>query len=232
MPSPLRLLIVEDDRPTLEFMTAVLASLDAEIRALDDSELAARAVNQERFDGIFLDLGMPKMDGFQLACKIRESPWNGATPIIVVTGRDDRGTMARAFTVGGTFFLRKPLDRRKLARLFMAARGAMLENQRHFLRAPLRVELVCQVGPQSVRGMSRNISVGGILFDIGRPLEPGTSLRLVFQLPGQPANMNLGAVVARVDEKQRIGARFSKLSEREQQTIRQLVIAEGTVPQP
>lgn len=229
MPSPLRLLIVEDDRPTLEFMTAALASLEAEIKALDDSELAAMAVNQERFDGIFLDLGMPKMDGFQLACKIRESPWNGSTPIIVVTGRDDPSTMAHAFTVGGTFFLSKPLGRRKLTRLFMAARGAMLENRQHFLRAPLRVELVCQFGSQTVRGMSRNISVGGILIDIGRPLEPGTSLKLRFQLPGQPANLNIEAVVARVDEKQRIGARFSKLSEREQQAIRQLVIAEGTV---
>jgi len=60
----LKVLIVEDDAATLELMKEVLTSLKVEVRAISDSEQAAVIVNHERFDGIFVDLQMPKVDGF------------------------------------------------------------------------------------------------------------------------------------------------------------------------
>ena len=83
----LKVLIVEDDAPTLELMGEVLGSLKAEVRAVSDSEAASALVNQERFDGIFLDLQMPKVDGFELTRRIRKSSWNKSAPIVVVTGK-------------------------------------------------------------------------------------------------------------------------------------------------
>ena len=78
----LKLLVVEDDAASLELMTEVFTSLKAEVRPVSDSEKAAGMVNQEKFDGIFLDLEMPKLSGFDLARVIRESSWNKSTPII------------------------------------------------------------------------------------------------------------------------------------------------------
>ncbi|PYV94426.1 MAG: hypothetical protein DMG86_23285 [Acidobacteria bacterium] len=95
----LKVLIVEDDAPTLELMGEVLASLKAEVRAVSDSEAASALVNQERFDGIFLDLQMPKVDGFELTRRIRKSSWNKSAPIVVVTGEDDVKTMEKAFAL-------------------------------------------------------------------------------------------------------------------------------------
>src|SRR6267154_6629091 len=111
----LKLLVVEDDIANLELMTEVFKTLEAEVRPISDSESAARVVAQEKFDGIFLDLEMPKLNGFELAQKIRESSWNKLTPIVIVTGRDEQETMKRAFTMGGTFYLQKPVDRHKLS---------------------------------------------------------------------------------------------------------------------
>jgi len=68
-------------------MTEVFTSLKANVRAVSDSQHAAGLVNQERFDGIFLDLEMPNLHGFDLARVIRKSSWNKSTPIIIVTGR-------------------------------------------------------------------------------------------------------------------------------------------------
>src|SRR6266851_9775887 len=96
----LKVLVVEDDPPTLELMDEVLTSLKVEVCALGDSEQAAALVNQERFDGIFVDLQMPKVDGFELARRIRASSWNKSTPIVVVTGQDDTKTMQKAFAAG------------------------------------------------------------------------------------------------------------------------------------
>src|SRR5438309_2772422 len=129
----LKVLIVEDDPISLELMSEVLASLEAEVQPISDSEHAASLIKNERFDGIFLDLEMPKMNGFELACHIRQSSWNKSTPIIVVTGREDRKTMQQAFDVGATFFLQKPVDRQKMLLLFRTARGTMFDNRRRYI---------------------------------------------------------------------------------------------------
>src|SRR5215471_20838192 len=103
----LKILVVEDDPLMLDLMAQVLASFEAQVRPMGDSEEAAVLVEHERFDGIFLDLQMPKLNGFQLAARIRQSPSNRSTPIVVVTGGDDNKIMAQAFAVGGTLFLQK-----------------------------------------------------------------------------------------------------------------------------
>ena len=96
----LKLLVVEDDRASLELMTEVLRSLEAEIHPISDSQEAAVLVNREKFDGVFLDLEMPNLNGFALAQKVRTSSWNRSTPIVIVTGRDERDTMHQAFATG------------------------------------------------------------------------------------------------------------------------------------
>src|SRR6202022_4762346 len=141
---PLKLLVVEDNIASLELMTEVFTSLKAEVRPLSDSERAVGIVNQERFDGIFLDLEMPNLNGFDLARLIRKSSWNKSTPIVIVTGRDERDTMQQVFSIGATFFLQKPVDRQKLSILFRTVCGGMLDNRRRSARIPLQTEVVCQ----------------------------------------------------------------------------------------
>lgn len=147
----LKLLVVEDDAASLELMTEVFRSLKAEVHPVSDSQEAARRVNQEKFDGIFLDLEMPNLNGFDLARGIRKASWNKLTPIIIVTGRDERETMQEAFAVGATFFLQKPLDRQKLSRLFRTVRGGMLENRRRYTRVPLQTDVTCAVGSRTMK---------------------------------------------------------------------------------
>src|ERR1700741_231074 len=159
---PLKLLIVEDNIASLQLMTEVFTSLRAEGRPISDSEKAVGVVNQEKFDGIFLDLEMPKLNGFELARLIRKSSWNKSTPIVIVTGRDERQTMRDAFALGATFFLQKPVDRQKLSVLFRTVSGGMLENRRKYIRVPLQTEVICLVGSRTIRGVTWNLSQGGM----------------------------------------------------------------------
>ena len=214
----LKLLVVEDDIASLELMAEVFTSLEAEVRPVSDSREAAKLIDKEKFDGIFLDLEMPNLHGFELAKRIRSSSWNKATPIVIVTGRDERQTMQDAFAIGATFFLQKPVDRQKLSMLFRTVRGGMVENRRRSTRVPLQTEVTCEVGSRTVRGMTWNLSQGGMQVEADG-LQPGEAVRLSFRLPVSHIDINAtGAVVWVKDTRQ--GIRFTKVSEQNQQSIR------------
>lgn len=203
--APLKLLVVEDDLACLELMTEVFVSLKAEVHPVSDSEKAARLVKEEKFDGIFLDLEMPHLHGFDLAKQIRKSSWNKSTPIIIVTGQDERKTMETSFALGATFFLQKPIDRQKLNTLFRTVRGGLLENRRRYTRVPLNTEVTCQIGSRTMRGMSWNLSQGGIQVEASN-LTSGETVRVSFRLPVSDAAVEAVGVVVWV---KRIGREFN-----------------------
>ncbi len=218
---PLKLLVVEDDIPSLELMTEVFTSLKAAVRPISESEKAVAMVNQERFDGIFLDLEMPNLNGFDLARLVRKSSWNKSTPIVIVTGRDDRETMQDAFAIGATFFLQKPVDRQKLSALFRTVSGGMLENRRKFTRVPIQTDVTCTVGSRTVRGTSWNLSQGGMQVEVGG-LNPKDAVRVSFKLPVSGVVIDAAGVVVWGKEN-RQGIQFTNLNVRSQQSIRRFM---------
>jgi CheY-like chemotaxis protein len=217
----LKLLVVEDDLASLELMAEVFTSLKAEVRPVSDSEKAADLVNREKFDGIFLDLEMPKMNGFDLARRIRRSSWNKSAPIVIVTGSDDRRTMQEIFAVGATFYLQKPVDRQRLTSLFRTVRGALLENRRRHTRVPLHTAVICSAGYRTMQGVSWNLSSGGIQVEIGN-LQPGDSVKLSFKLPQSGIAIDVVGVVVWAKE-QRQGIQFTKTSAQNQQAIQEFI---------
>ena len=219
--TPLRLLVVEDDSASLELMAEVFTSLKAEVRAVSDSEKAVGMVNQEKFDGIFLDLEMPNLSGFDLARLIRKSSWNKSTPIIIVTGREERDTMQQAFSLGATFFLQKPVDRQKLSVLFRTVSGGMVENRRRYIRVPLQTEVTCTVGSRTIRGMTWNLSHGGMQVEVG-DLQPKDTVRLSFRLPVSGVSLEAdGTVVWAKEDRQ--GIQFTTLRAPVQESIRRYI---------
>ncbi len=219
--TPLKLLVVEDNLASLELMTEVFTSLKAEVRPISDSEKAVAVVNQEKFDGIFLDLEMPNLNGFDLARLIRKSSWNKSTPIVIVTGREERQTMQDAFAIGATFFLQKPVDRQKLSVLFRTVSGGMIENRRKSVRVPIQAEVACTVGSRTLRGVTWNLSQGGMQVEVG-DLKPKDAVRLSFQLPVSGVVIDVAGVVAWGNEK-RQGIQFTNVNAKIQQSIRQFI---------
>lgn len=217
----LKLLIVEDDIPSLELMAEVFTSLKAEVRPVSDSEKAAGIVNQEKFDGIFLDLEMPNLNGFDLARAIRKSSWNKSTPIIIVTARDEKQTMQQAFATGATFFLQKPVDRQKLSILFRTVSGGMLENRRKYTRVPLQTEVICIVGSRTIRGVTWNLSQGGMQIEASE-LQPKDVVRVSFRLPVSAVSIEAVGTVAWAGEK-RQGIQFTNVNAKSQQSIRKYI---------
>ena len=221
----LKLLVVEDDPASLELMTEVFALQQAEVRAISDSEKASGAINQEKFDGIFLDLGMPKISGFELSQRVRQSSFNKTTPIVIVTGDDRPETMRRAFATGATFFLQKPIDRQKLNGLFRTVRGTLLENRRRSVRVAMQTPVTCKIGPRTLRGRTWNLSQGGMQLEVG-DMTPGEEVRVSFSMPTSLSLIEaLGTVVWSKEDRQ--GIKFTKLTSQGQDEIRQFIIAQA-----
>jgi len=219
--TPLKLLVVEDNLASLELMTEVFTSLKAEVRPISDSEKAVAVVNQEKFDGIFLDLEMPNLNGFDLARLIRKSSWNKTTPIVIVTGREERQTMQNAFAIGATFFLQKPVDRQKLSALFRTVSGGMIENRRKSVRVPLQSDVTCTVGSRTARGVSWNLSQGGMQVEVA-DLKPNDTVRLSFQLPVSGIVIDAAGIVIWANAT-RQGIQFTNVSAQSQQSIRKFI---------
>lgn len=219
--SLLKLLVVEDDVASLELMAEVFTSLDAQVCPIADSERAAMLINQEKFDGIFLDLEMPKLHGFELAQRIRQSSWNKTTPIVIVTARDDRDTMHQAFATGATFFLQKPIDRQKLSSLFRTVRGTMSENRRRSVRVPIQTDVNCSIGSRTVLGRTWNLSHGGMQLEVGG-LTPGEIVRVSFRLPVSSTLIEaLGTVIWAKQDRQ--GIQFTNVTNQSREEIQQFI---------
>lgn len=217
----LKLLIAEDDALSLELMSEVFTSLKAVVLPVDDGQKAATLVNQEKFDGVFLDLEMPKMHGFDLARKIRESSWNKSTPIVIVTGRDDRATMQQAFAAGATFFLQKPVDRQRLNTLFRAVSGSLLANRRRNARVPLHTEVLCEINSKVLPGTTWNLSHGGMQIET-TGLKPNDNVRVSFRLPTSGARIECHGVVIWQTER-RQGIQFTKMNPQNAEAIHHFI---------
>jgi CheY-like chemotaxis protein len=217
----LKLLVVDDDPASLELLATVFVSLKAEVRPVSDSQTAAALVNQERFDGIFLDIEMPRLDGFELAKIIRQSSWNKSTPIVMVTGRAQRDTMNQSFALGATFFLQKPIDRQKLTSLLRTVQGPLFDNRRRYARIPMQTEVTCTLGTRAREGRTWNLSQGGMLVEV-EGLSPNDTVLLSFRLPTTTTLIEADATVVWVKE-ERQGIHFTKMSAQHQELIRDFI---------
>lgn len=66
--------------------------------------------NEKKPDIILLDIQLPKMDGYSVAKKLRESDYLKTTPIIVVTSYAMVGDREKAIASGATGYIEKPID--------------------------------------------------------------------------------------------------------------------------
>jgi CheY-like chemotaxis protein len=109
MSHSLRVLVVDDNRDAAEGLKRVVRLMGHEVQAVFD-ERAILLVQEYEPDVILLDVGMPRMDGFTMAGKLRELMLRRQPVIIAVTGFHDEVTERRCYESGFNHFLVKPVD--------------------------------------------------------------------------------------------------------------------------
>jgi PAS domain S-box-containing protein len=123
--SALRVLVVDDEPDTLEFLQTALNQFGAEVFTASSSAEALSALPRWKPDVLVSDLGMPQEDGFALIGKVRAlAPGQGGdTPAAALTAYVREEDRARALDAGYQAHLPKPVDPSALARVVAGLAG-------------------------------------------------------------------------------------------------------------
>jgi signal transduction histidine kinase len=105
-----RILVVDDNRDAADSLGALLRMLGAEVRVVHDGESALDAFAAFHPRVTLLDLGMPGMDGYEVARRIRARPDAGGAALIALTGWGQERDRRRTAEAGFDGHLTKPVD--------------------------------------------------------------------------------------------------------------------------
>ena len=107
---PLRVLVVEDDADTADSMAILLRLYSHEVQVAPDGAAAMQAILGGQLDVVLLDIGLPRVDGWQLAKEIRNH-CNGKRPfLIAISGYGTHSDQLRSQDVGIDMHLVKPVE--------------------------------------------------------------------------------------------------------------------------
>jgi len=109
-----KILVVDDEERNLRLLEAMLIPLDYEVILARDGVEALEKVWETSPDVILLDIMMPKMDGFEVARKLKENEETSIIPIVMVTALKEVEDRVKALQVGADDFLSKPVDKMEL----------------------------------------------------------------------------------------------------------------------
>ncbi|GAA1764472.1 response regulator [Streptomonospora arabica] len=111
MPQKANILLVDDRDENLTALEAILTSLDQNLVRANSGEAALKALLEEEFAVILLDVVMPGMDGFETASHIKQREKTKDVPIIFLTGAGiDRHRVFRGYASRAIDYLTKPFD--------------------------------------------------------------------------------------------------------------------------
>lgn len=167
----MRLLLVEDDLPLAEALTALLAGSGHAVDCVHDGLGAEALLLAEQFELVILDLNLPGLDGLSLLRRIRARQPSPA--VMILTARGSPEERVRGLDLGADDYLSKPFDVRE----FEARVRSLLRRQ-----AGLRSSLV-RLGALELDLTTRQFSAEGAVLDL--PPRERALLELFFQRAGK-----------------------------------------------
>jgi DNA-binding NtrC family response regulator len=114
-----RILVVDDQVSMRETLTDMLEILGYGSAAAGNGEEALQVLERETFDLVIADLNMPRMDGIELLCKIKES-WPNL-PVVIITGYRTVHTEKKILQKGADGFIPKPCTLKRVKEIVSAA---------------------------------------------------------------------------------------------------------------
>jgi signal transduction histidine kinase/ActR/RegA family two-component response regulator len=112
-----RVLVVDDNRDSAVSMATLLELLGDEVRTAHDGLAAVETAEAFRPDVVLMDLGMPRLNGYEATRRIRQRPWGKEIAVIALTGWGQEADRIRSREAGCDGHLVKPVSLADLEKL-------------------------------------------------------------------------------------------------------------------
>lgn len=119
----MKILVIEDEKLLAASIKSLLEKKGFYVETVYDGESGAEYAELGIYDLLILDVMMPKMDGFEVARKVRRNRCN--TPILMLTAKSDVQDRIAGLNAGADYYLTKPFDSGEL----LASINALLRRQ-------------------------------------------------------------------------------------------------------
>jgi PAS domain S-box-containing protein len=126
----LRVLVVDDNVDSADSMAVLLRLYGHEVRLAHDGEKAMEEALSFRPDVMFLDLSLPKMDGYEVARRLRQEPAMRRMTLVAMTGYSQDEDRQRTLEAGFNLHLVKPVDFDMLRELLSSLPANQSQNER------------------------------------------------------------------------------------------------------
>ncbi|MCU7375082.1 response regulator [Paucibacter sp. O1-1] len=187
MISNARILVVDDDAGARRLARATLSRAGFSIVEAADGQAALEAMAVQLPDLVLMDVNMPRMDGFEACAALRAMPGGNRVPVAMMTGLDDTPSIDRAFEVGATDFITKPINW-----------SVLPHRVRYMLRASIAINEL-QQNQRRLSNAQRIGEMGDWEWDVGSDrLEPSMQAWRLFGHPGDAAHTGLPGFFATV----------------------------------
>ena len=109
-----RALVVDDVPDVTEMLAVLLTHAGYDVMTADSAAAAIDSAKQDQFDVIISDIGMPQMNGYELARELRGLPNYETVPMVALTGYSKFDDRQRSLDAGFNAHLTKPIEPREL----------------------------------------------------------------------------------------------------------------------
>lgn len=117
-----KILVVDDNHDSALSMSMMLSIMGHETRTAHDGETAVATAEAFLPDVVLLDIGLPKLNGYEVAQRIREKAWGESMYLIAVTGWGQEEDRQRSSEVGLNLHMVKPVEPAALEKLLAELR--------------------------------------------------------------------------------------------------------------
>jgi len=217
-----RLLLVNADRQTTRIFEEAARSIGAELTAHETVEQAARRVGENRFEAIFVDLSTPRFSRQGFTRLVRTSRFNSQSPLVLISPPSLTFHIDEEPAAGVLKMTRPSISAELLPYLEMLKQKLMTDRRKD-RRLSFRTSVNCIQGPRRLKATSVNLSMTGVLLEMGWAPEAGVPVELQFQLVTGERIFRASARLVRREGTARIAFSFQNLNYDERERLRRFV---------
>jgi CheY-like chemotaxis protein len=111
---PRKVVVIDDDKVTIEILTAILKASGFQVFSEDDGVSGLESVIREKPDLVITDLLIPRLDGFGVCARIEADIGLSGAKLVIMTALQNFAFQNEARNCGADLILEKPISREKL----------------------------------------------------------------------------------------------------------------------